>query len=181
MSYKIILADAAWHFATRSPKGEGRSPKYKRMKLQQIKDLPVKDIADKDSVLFMWAIDPMIPQALEVIASWGFTYKTVGFYWVKENKKSNTFFVGLGYYTRANPEICLLATRGKGLKRINKGVRRLIVSKIGRHSEKPKETYVRIEKLFGDHHKRVELFARNNYPGWDAWGNEVENSISLGE
>lgn len=206
--YDLIYADPAWTWSARSPKGEGRSARnhYNVMSLQEIKDLPVPLIAADRSVLLIWAIDSMIPQALEVIEAWGFEYKTVGFYWVKTNKRApslfdgnklrfetvdllkcggkSVFFMGLGYYTRANPEICLLATRKNGiepggLKVKDKGVPRLIVSPVGKHSQKPEEARIRIERLFGDV-RRVELFARSRRPGWDAWGNQVEDSISLG-
>ena len=82
------------------------------MGLDAIKALPVADMAAKDAVLFMWAIDSMLPEALGVIEAWGFTFKTVGFTWAKENIKSAGFFTGMGYWTRCNPEQCLLATRG---------------------------------------------------------------------
>ncbi len=178
--FKLIYADPAWHFAVRSPKGEGRSAKnhYQVMSLEDIKNLPIPGISDDNSVLLMWAIDPMLDQAFEVIKAWGFTYKTVGFYWVKENMRSPGYFMGTGYYTRANPEICLLATRGAGLPRIDRGVRKLIVSPRGRHSEKPNETRIRIKQLFGNV-RRVELFARERFPGWHVFGNEVEGSIKL--
>ena len=149
------------------------------MSLPEIKALPVASIAEDDSVLLMWAIDPMLPQALEVIESWGFVYKTVGFYWVKTNIVSNGYFTGLGYYTRANAEQCLLATRGKGLKRISKSVRRLVVAPRRRHSEKPEIVRERIESLFGKI-PRVELFARLRAPGWDVFGDEAPGSIDLG-
>jgi N6-adenosine-specific RNA methylase IME4 len=183
--YQLIYCDPPWLWKARSSKGEGRSAKnhYSVMTLDDIKCLPVAKIAEKDSVLLMWAIDPMLPQALEVIQAWGYTYKTVAFYWAKTNTKSEGFAVGCGYYTRANPEMCLLATKGKGLSRVSKSVRRLVVAPRGRHSEKPDEVRKRIVQLFGDV-SRIELFARMQVPGWIAWGNEVENStlfISQGE
>src|SRR3990167_10634174 len=150
--YNIIYADPPWSWRAYSEKGEGRSAKnhYNVMSLEDIKALPVGDWADKDSVLFLWAIDPMLPQALEVIRSWGFEYKTVGFYWVKQNAKSPGFFTGLGYYTRANPEQCLLATRGNGLVRVDKSVQKLVIEPRGKHSQKPDEVRNRIVKLFGN-------------------------------
>jgi len=180
MNYQLIYADPPWHFRVRSPKGESRSAKkhYPVMSLHDIAALPVSKIAAKNSVLLLWAIDPMLDVALDVIKAWGFKFKTVGFYWVKENIKSAGFFTGLGYYTRANPEQCLLATRGAGLKRIDRSVQRLIVAPRRRHSEKPAEAYLSIERLFGDV-SRVELFARCRRAGWDAFGNQVEGSIRL--
>jgi N6-adenosine-specific RNA methylase IME4 len=94
----------------------------------------------------------------------------------KTKQEIGGFFTGLGYYTRANPEQCLLATRGKGLKRKARNVPRLIVAPRGRHSEKPVEAYRRIERLFGNV-SRVELFARCRRAGWDAFGNQVEGSM----
>jgi len=177
-NYQLIYADPPWHFRVRSEKGESRSAKrhYPVMSLDGIAALPISMIAAKNSVLLMWTIDPMLDVAFDVIKAWGFTFKTVGFYWVKENIKSAGFFTGLGYYTRANPEQCLLATRGAGLKRIDRRVQRLIVAPRGRHSEKPTEAYRRIERLFGNV-SRLELFARCRRTGWDAFGNQVESSI----
>lgn len=179
-TYQLIYADPPWHFRVYSSKGEDRSAKnhYSVMSTDEIIRLPIESIAAENSVLLMWAIDPMLDIAFDVIKAWGFTYKTVGFYWVKENIKSSSFFTGLGYYTRANPEQCLLATRGKGLERKDKGVPRLIVSPRSRHSEKPIEAHKRIERLFGDV-ERVELFARKKRDGWHVFGNQVEDSISL--
>jgi N6-adenosine-specific RNA methylase IME4 len=134
------------------------------MSLKEIMALPVADIAAKDSVLFIWAIDSMLPQALEVIKAWGFTYKTVGFTWAKTNAKSQGFFTGLGYWTRCNPEQCLLATRGRP-KRLNRDVAQLIVAPRREHSRKPDEVRTRIEPF-------CELFARSSSPGWVTWGNE---------
>lgn len=222
MKYDLIYADPAWHWKPRSAKGEGRSAKnhYTVTSLEDMKALPVRSIAARRSVLCMWAIDPMLPQALELMDAWGFEYKTVVFYWVKTTKKSKiafegnkaffspdvygsslwndllamgftglpVFFTGLGYYTRANPEMCLLGTRkrdllqlipGGGLPVRDHAVPRLIVSPVGRHSQKPEEARLRLERLFGDVN-RVELFARSRRPNWDAWGNEVEGSIDLG-
>jgi N6-adenosine-specific RNA methylase IME4 len=180
LAYQLIYADPPWYFQVRSEKGGGRSAKnhYPVMSLHEITKLPISRIAAKNSVLLMWAIDPMLDVAFDVIKAWDFKFKTVGFYWVKKNVKSPGFFTGLGYYTRANPEQCLLATRGTGLRRKDKSVRRLIVAPRGRHSEKPVEAYRRIERLFGNV-SRVELFARTRRVGWDAFGDEVKGSISL--
>ena len=136
-----------------------------------MKDLLVSNISDDDCILFMWATYPNLKQAFELIDVWGFEYKTVAFTWVKKNKKSDSFFFGLGYWTRANPELCLLATKGKP-KRISKSVRNLVISKIGQHSEKPKEIRNYIVELCGDL-SRIELFARQKTKGWDVWGDEI--------
>ena len=180
MNYQVIYADPPWQFRAHSKKVGSRSAErhYPTMNLADIAALPVSKIAAKNSVLFMWANDPMLNVAFDVIRAWDFRFKTVGFYWIKKNIKSAGFFTGLGYYTRANPEQCLLATRGAGLKRKDRGVQRLIAAPRGRHSEKPIEAYRRIERLFGNV-SRIELFARRTRAGWDAFGNQVESSIHL--
>ncbi len=170
--YGAIYADPPWNFETRNAKAAGRSPSahYDCMTFADIAKLPVADIAAKDCALFLWAMDPMLDKALEVIQAWGFTYKTVGFYWVKTNKNNGDYFTGMGHWTRSNPEQCLLATRGRP-KRIEKSVRKLIVDKRREHSRKPDEVRNRIERLVGGPY--IELFARAAAPGWDAWGNQA--------
>jgi N6-adenosine-specific RNA methylase IME4 len=170
--YNIIYADPAWYFKSYSSKGEGRNATqhYNCMSIDNICNLPVSSICDNDCILFIWVIDPMLPEALEVIKSWGFKYKTVAFTWVKENKLKG-YFTGLGYWTRANPEMCLLATKGKP-KRISKSVRQLVMSKRREHSRKPDRIRNDIVNLCGDL-PRIELFARQKADGWDSWGNEL--------
>lgn len=177
--YNIILADPAWPYRVWSKKGLGRSAEnyYPTMNIQDICALPVANISAKDSALFLWVIFPQLQVAFEVISAWGFTYKTVAFTWVKRNKKSPDYFVGCGYWTRANAELCLLCTKGHP-KRISKSVRQVIDTPIGRHSEKPPEIRNRIVELMGDL-PRVELFAREKTDGWDVWGNEVKSDILL--
>lgn len=170
-SYGVILADPPWQFMARSPKGDGRSASqhYAVMNLAAIKALPVAEIAAPDCVLFLWAVDPMLPHALEVISSWGFTFKTVGFYWTKRTKTGREH-VGQGFWTRANPEQCLLATRGSP-KRQARDVRRWIDAPVREHSRKPDLARARIERLIGDV-PRLEMFARSGCGGWDSWGLE---------
>ena len=171
--YNVIYADPPWTFKTYSDKGKDRSPEnhYNVMSLKDICNLPISKIANDDSVLLMWVVDPLLDKAFEVINAWGFKYKTVGFTWAKTNKKSMGFFTGLGYWTRANPEICVLATKGS-IKRLSKSVRQLQVFPIGSHSKKPDEFKKLILELVGDL-PRIELFARQKTEGWDVWGNEV--------
>jgi N6-adenosine-specific RNA methylase IME4 len=170
--YDIIYADPPWYFKTYSKKGIQKSAEqhYSCMSISDICNIPVNSIANKDCILFMWAIDPMLPEAFEVIKSWGFKFKTVAFTWVKKNKSSG-FFTGLGYWTRANPEMCLLATKGHP-SRISKSVKQLVISERREHSRKPDEIRKCITELCGKKTK-IELFARQRHKGWDAWGNEV--------
>ena len=118
----------------------------------------------------MWCVDPMLPEALRVIKSWGFNYKTIAFTWVKKTKHNKDHF-GTGVWTRKNPEICLLATKGKP-KRQKANVRQLQKHLVREHSRKPDEIRNEIIRLCGDLPK-IELFARQRVQGWDCWGNEV--------
>lgn len=179
MKYQIIYADPAWNFDTYSDKGKDRSPDYPVMTVPDICALPVAGIASEDSILFMWATYPRLPDALRVITAWGFTFKTVAFTWVKLNPLGKGFAFGCGYWTRANPELVLLATRGKP-KRINAGVPNLVIAPRGKHSAKPPEIRERIVKLIGDL-PRIELFARERVDGWSSMGFDIDGqSIETG-
>ncbi len=177
--YNVIYADPPWTFSTYSKKGKGRSAEahYGCMTFDDICDLPVADWAARDAILLLWVTDPLMPKGLELLDAWGFTYKTVGFYWAKLNKtasaeefRANDFFTGMGFWTRANTEQCLLATRGSP-KRQAKDVRRLVVAPRREHSRKPDEMYDRIERLADGPY--LEMFARASRPGWDQWGNQT--------
>ncbi len=170
--FHTIYADPPWDYLTYSKKGRQRSADrhYDVQSLDDIKALPVGKLAAIDCVLLMWAVMPSLPQALEVITAWGFAYKTVGFTWVKQNKSGEGHFMGMGHWTRANAELCLLATRGAPA-RIGKDVRELIVSPLREHSQKPDEAYERIEQLVAGPY--LELFARAPRDGWVSWGNEI--------
>lgn len=171
--YNIIYADPPWPYRAWSEKGMGRSPEihYPTMTFAQIAELPVERLAADDAVLFLWVTFPTLPEAFSVIKAWGFTYKTVAFVWVKQNKTTSSLFWGMGYWTRANAELCLLATKGHP-KRVSAKVHQVILSPVMEHSRKPAEARERIVSLVGDL-PRVELFARQITPGWDVWGNEV--------
>jgi N6-adenosine-specific RNA methylase IME4 len=142
-----------------------------------IDNLPVKNIADKNCVLFLWVTMPKLNECWDLITNWGFEYKTVAFTWVKKNKIQPSWFWGMGRWTRANAELCLLATKGKP-KRISASVHSIIDTPIQKHSQKPNEVKDRIISLVGDL-PRIELFARSKTDGWDVWGNEVESDIIL--
>ena len=172
--YDVIYADPPWRFLTYSEKGKGRSAErhYPTMAKEEIQQLPVNRISAKDSVLFLWVTAPCLIEGLELIKAWGFTYKTVAFTWVKQNKRNDKPFMGLGYYTRANAEYCLIATKGKVLERKSRSVSSVVISHIERHSKKPDEVRKRIVELYGNR-PRIELFAREYSDGWDCFGNEV--------
>ena len=170
--YNIIYADPPWSYRDNCNAGKrGASHKYKTQSIDWIKSLPVNDIAADDCALFIWVTMPQLPVVFDVISQWGFDYKTNAFTWVKKNKKSDSWFWGMGNWTRANPELCLLATKGSP-KRVSAAVHSVIASPIREHSQKPDETRKRIVELMGDL-PRIELFAREITPGWDVWGDEV--------
>jgi len=160
------------------------------MSLEDICALPIKDLSQDNAVLLMWVTFPKLDWALPVVNSWGFEYKTCAFVWVKTNKKYQTNqtsflptdsfdkFTGMGYYTRSNAEICLLATRGNPLPRLCHDINQIVYEPVEEHSKKPTVIRKYITDLFGDL-PRIELFARQKADGWDCWGNEVESDINL--
>lgn len=204
--FRVVLAGPPWCFKSWSDKGKTRSPDamvrqkglaerhYATMPLSAIRALPVGDVAAKQSALFLWAVDCMLPEAIELGREWGFTYKTVAFTWAKlvkawdddspnlpeSDPRSETKFwhTGLGYWTRGNPEQCLLFTRGAP-KRQSASVRQLICATRREHSRKPDEQYERIEALLPGPY--LELFARTARPGWTAWGDQIERFSAAAE
>lgn len=143
------------------------------MKVEDIIDMKdtIKSISDKNCILFLWVTFPNLIEGLKVMHEWGFKYKTCGFNWIKRNKKSDTWFFGMGHWTRANSELCLIGTRGT-IKRKSNKVFQIVDTHIEEHSKKPDVVRERIIELVGDL-PRVELFARQTTEGWDCWGNEV--------
>ena len=141
------------------------------MTKKEIQALPVPALCEKDCVLFLWVTFPCLLEGLELIGTWGFKYKTCGFVWVKKNRKSSGWFWGLGYWTRSNVELCLLATKGRP-KRVSRRVHQVVDEAVMEHSRKPDEVLNRITELCGNV-PRIELFARRKTEGWDCWGNEV--------
>lgn len=185
LHYNVIGADPAWHFQTYSELGMDRSPDYQTMSLDQIKDLRVADLAAPDCLLALWIIDTMMQDSLDVISDWGFEYKNTGFVWIKTYDEpqliiertrqigrsfESNFPMGMGYWTRANPELCLFATRGSPA-RIDASVRKLIFSPRREHSRKPPEYRTGLKRLVKG--PCCELFSRETVDGWDSWGNQV--------
>lgn len=197
--YSVIYADPPWRYKnynySETKSGErakrGQEKEYLTMTIDDIKNLPIADISEKDCILFIWVTFPLLQEGLDVIKSWGFKYKTIGFNWVKKNKKQDSLFWGMGNWTRSNSELCLIGIKGDP-KRISASVHSVvvesedvansssvIVSPIEKHSQKPAEIRNKIVQLCGDL-PRVELFARQKVDGWDICGNELENDIDLG-
>lgn len=172
-SYSVIHADPPWAFDNYSAKGEDRNPNqhYPTMSADEIAAMPVGHLATDNCALFLWAVDPLLDRAFDVMRAWGFRYVTVAFTWAKRSKRDTGWHMGTGYYTRANPETCLLGIAGR-MPRVSAGVRQLIVSPLREHSRKPDQVYDGIERLFGEQ-RRLDLFSRQQRPGWDSWGNET--------
>jgi N6-adenosine-specific RNA methylase IME4 len=177
MKYSIIYADPPWEHSSWKNGTRRPSLHYPVMTLEDIKRMPVPEISADDCWLFLWTTFPHLPEALEVVSTWGFAYKTVAFTWVKRNRKKSSWFIGCGSYTRANAEICILAKKGR-VKRVSAGVPSIVDAPVSEHSRKPDEVRERIVALCGDL-PRVELFARRRARGWDVFGNEVEGGIAL--
>jgi len=163
--YNIIYADPPWKY------GRDISKHYPTIPIQEIYNFPIDKLADKNCALFLWVTYPILPEALETVKKWGFRYVTTAFTWIKTNKNNGKPFFGLGNWTRANAEICVLGFRGK-LKRKSNKVSQVILSPLREHSRKPDEIRDKIVELLGDI-PRIELFARQSMQGWDCWGNET--------
>lgn len=184
--YKIIYADPPWSYRKMGNIQAVANAHYSTMSNEDICKLPIKEITDKNCILFLWATFPKLQEALDVIKAWGFEYKTVGFVWIKKNKKGGNFF-GVGWYTKSNAEICLIGVKGKAPKQSN-SISQIIETVRERHSKKPDIVRKKIVDFCGDL-PRIELFARNNgvrdifnynpLDGWSAWGNEVKSDIDL--
>ena len=170
----MIYADPPWRYAQKGLQGAAEKH-YPTMGIDELCTLPVADLAAPDSVLFLWATFPQLPEALRLINAWGFQYKSVAFVWLKKNRKSESWFYGLGFWTRGNAEVCLLGVtpgfKAKTQIRAH-NVHQIIEAPFEGHSKKPDETRKRIVELLGDV-PRIELFARQRADGWDAWGNEA--------
>ena len=172
--YKIILADPPWQYDDKALAGNrGAGCKYDLMGIDEICSLPVSKIADDDCILFIWGTWTHIKEAQQVIESWGFEYKTVGFVWIKKFSTGKNF-MGMGNWTRSNTEYCLIATKGNP-KRIDAGVSQIIESIPRNHSQKPQQVRDRIVQLCGDL-PRIELFARTRVHGWAVIGNDEKLS-----
>jgi len=174
--YDIIYADPPWRYQDKGCEGNCEKH-YPTMSIKELKELPVDSITSDNCVLFLWATYPLIKDALGLIESWGFNYKSIAFQWIKKNKSGKGHFLGLGRWTRGNTEPCFIAVKGKP-KRKSKSVSQIIESRLRGHSTKPDETRYKIVELIGDL-PRIELFARQAWEGWDVWGNEVSTNTQL--
>lgn len=169
--YQIIYADPPWQYRNMGNIQATANSHYNTMSQKDIESLPVSQIADDNSILFLWATFPKLQEALDTIKAWGFEYKTSGFTWIKKNKNGGNFF-GVGWYTKSNAEVCLIGARGRSPKNSN-SVSSIIESVREGHSKKPAIVRDKIVEFCGDL-PRIELFARESVEGWDVLGNGID-------
>ena len=178
--FDVILADPPWSFRVwNRDTGSGRSAEshYPTMGIDEICSLPISSIAADNCALFLWAVWPSIFDVQTVIEAWGFEYKTKAWTWVKAKRGGFGFHFGMGYYTRANDEPCLLAVKGNMPVAVH-DIQALIYAPVREHSRKPDDQYRKIEALYPNM-RYCELFARRKREGWARWGNEIESTITL--
>lgn len=180
--FDVILADPPWSYRVwDKDTGNGRSASahYITQSIEDLCAMPIPALAEKNCALFLWCVWPSVFENVpRLLDAWGLKYKTLAFIWVKTNRKSSGLFTGMGYYSRANSEPCLLAVKGS-MPVGNRDVLAVIMSAARAHSQKPDEQYAKIERLYPDK-RYLELFAREkSRPNWKYWGNEIESDITL--
>ena len=169
--YPVILADPPWSYRELKLCGPWAAERhYSTMDHTSIAALPIAPMAAKDCALFLWTTSSHLPFAFDIMKAWGFTYASIAFNWVKLNRGNRQPFLGMGAYTRRNAELCLLGVRGKP-KRLARNVPESMLTPRREHSRKPDQQYGRIMRLFDGPY--LELFARQQWPGWDVWGNQT--------
>jgi N6-adenosine-specific RNA methylase IME4 len=181
---KVVYVDVPSEFEVYSGKGKQRAAEryYDTMTPDALKAMAplVQALAADGCALLYWTTGPQMKHALDIVEAWGFTFKTLGFVWVKTNPSSGTrdlkdlshddLHWGMGYTTRANVEVVVLATRGAPM-RLAADVHQVVIAPVGEHSEKPEEVARRIERLYPGPY--LELFARRERDGWKTWGDEL--------
>lgn len=169
--FDLIVADPPWSYAMWSAKGEAKSPQahYACMSIADIAALPVARLAARDCLLWLWAVNAMLPQAIDVLRAWGFTFKTAG-HWSKRTRHGKQAF-GTGYILRSAGEPFLIGTIGK--PKTTRGVRSVIEGQVREHSRKPDEAFAAAEALMPEG-RRIELFSRQCRPGWANWGDQAD-------
>lgn len=189
--FGLIMADPPWSYEMRSENGYAKAPEaqYQTMPLADIKALPVEALAARNCLLWLWAVNPQLPQALEVMAAWGFTFKTAGT-WLKRSTRGKVSF-GTGYILRSANEPFLIGTRGE--PKTTRSTRSAVIThderftgewsdiwpngtvtieaSVREHSRKPDEAFQACDDLMPEVRK-LELFSRTERKGWVTWGDE---------
>ncbi len=179
--YEVIYCDPPWKYNNRMTAGKkdgnwvdsgAAIDHYPTMTFKELLSLNVKKFCSSDCILFMWTTGPFLAESIDLIRGWGFEYKTMGFVWDKDA-------ILPGFYTMSRNEFCLIGKRGRiPQPRGARNVRQYHQEKRSRHSAKPDEFRKRIEEMFPTQRK-LEMFARIKKPGWDIWGNELTNDITM--
>ena len=164
--YNIIYADPPWQYWEGGRKNQ--SQHYSTMTFDEIAKIPVQELSADNCILFLWATRVILPEAIMLIKEWGFNYSTVGFVWVKSKKDGTGFAIGLGDWTRANAEYCLIGLKGT-IARKDKAISEIIYLPREQHSRKPAIVRELITQLVGNL-PRIELFATEKTKGWETWG-----------
>jgi N6-adenosine-specific RNA methylase IME4 len=170
-TYQVLYADPPWAYQENG-NVEGK-PGYPTMALHELTRLPVSKLAASTSVLFLWATNPLLPQALKLIEAWGFEYKTVFKVWLKRTAAGDPL-CGCGWWSRPSTELVLVATKGSGYMKWKKTCNepQEFASPRTKHSKKPDEIRAAVRDFMEVPH-RIELFARTVCKGFDAWGLEI--------
>lgn len=178
--YSVVMADPPWHLKMRSEKGYGKSADkhYPTMSIEEIANYPVSYRCAKDCALFMWVTWPLLVSYMKdgqnpithIIRSWGFEPSGLAWEWGKFNHQTGKWAFGGGYGTRKNFEPCILARRGNPVLKTHSETDRILARR-REHSRKPDEQYAKIGRMFDG--PKIELFARQAWPGWAAEGNQV--------
>lgn len=175
--YATVLADPPWQFVNRTGKmapEHKRLARYSTMKLDEIMELPVANIADEPAHLYLWVPNALLGEGMAVMAAWGFTYKT-NLIWHKVRKDGGPDGRGVGFYFRNTTEMVLFGVRGKNARTLAPGRRQvnIIRTRKREHSRKPDELYNIIKECSPG--PFLELFARGTMKGWKTWGNQAED------
>lgn len=192
--YDVIVVDAPWKYHKTHPSLRGLAP-YPCLSLHVLRSLPVAQISKKNSVLLMWTTGPLMGDAIALMGVWGFTYKTVFLVWCKVSQSGLPRML-MGRYTRSCHEFMLIGVRGKTqhLKKASNIMQRvpdqkddeadfdiLIKDVIHRHSQKPSYAMHAIVSYFHTNTRKIELFSRERFEGFDAWGNELHPCFQIND
>lgn len=175
--FRTLLADPPWQFQNRTGKvapEHKRLNRYPTMDLRAICDLPVSEVCEDTAHLYLWAPNALLPEGLQVMKAWGFTYKS-NLIWHKIRKDGGSDGRGVGFYFRNVTEVILFGTRGANARTLDAGRRQvnMIQSRKREHSRKPDEQYALIEACSPGPY--LEMFARGERPGWAAWGDQASD------
>lgn len=169
--FRVVLADPPWRYAHARSHSRAIERQYSTLCVEQVEAMPVEALVERHALLFLWATAPLLPEALRVVAGWGFQYVTCAV-WDK-------VLLGPGYHFRQQHELLLVGKRGTpGTPAPADRIRSVVTARRGRHSTKPVQVHEYIERAYPDARK-LELFARRPRPGWSVWGNEVKSDVHL--